>query len=435
MNKRILKIFSSLAALFAAALNLPSQNIPNSKYAGKLDPRPVKLPPFYAAQKNELRGIWVATIFNIDYQRPQNVNDFKKFYSSMCRNLAANGFNAIFFQVRPANDAFYRSKLNPWSQFLSGTEGMPLAGDRNFDPLRYMINEAHRHGLSFHAWLNPYRVCNATKLSKKQYLNTLAKNNFARLHPELVLESKLPDGQVKLVLDPGSPEVRGFVLATVMEIVRNYPVESIHFDDYFYPDDLPAGADRSSYLRYNPRKLALDDWRRSNVTTLVSNVHYQIGQFNRQNKRNVLFGISPFGIWRNKKSTPNGSLTDGRESYSSHYADTRLWVKQRMIDYIVPQIYWNFGHDSAAYAALTDWWCATVRGTGVKLYTGNAVYQLGKKGWQVNELYYQLRYNRSKPEISGAILFSYRSIAAPENKTILQGGRITLQRLWSIKKP
>ena len=119
MKNNLLKFFSSMAALLSAVINLPAQNIPNSRYAGKLDPRPVKLPPYYAAQKNELRGIWVATIFNIDYERPQNVEEFKNFYSNMCRNLAASGFNAIFFQVRPANDAFYRSKLNPWSLYLS----------------------------------------------------------------------------------------------------------------------------------------------------------------------------------------------------------------------------------------------------------------------------------------------------------------------------
>ena len=423
-----------MAALLSAVINLPAQNIPNSRYAGKLDPRPVKLPPYYAAQKNELRGIWVATIFNIDYERPQNVEEFKNFYSNMCRNLAASGFNAIFFQVRPANDAFYRSKLNPWSRYLSGTEGVPLAGDRNFDPLAYMIREARRHRLSFHAWLNPYRVCNGTKLTKTQYLNTLAANNFARLHPELVMECKLPNGQRKLVLDPGAPAVRNFVEATVKEIIWNYPVDSIHFDDYFYPDNTPSSADRATFLRNNPRKLSLDDWRRSNVTTLINNVHMQIQRFNKQYKRNVRFGVSPFGIWRNKASTPQGSLTAGRESYTSHYADTRLWVKQRMIDYIVPQIYWNFNHNTAAYAALTDWWCETVRGTGVTLYIGHAVYQLGQKGWSVNEIYYQMRYNRSKPYVRGSIFFSYRSIAAPENNTMLRGGRITIQRLWGTAK-
>lgn len=430
MRKSFLKILSSLAALLTAVINLPAQTIPNSRYAGKLDPRPVKLPPFYAAQKNELRGIWVATIFNIDYPRPQNVEAFKKFYSNMCRNLASSSFNAIFFQVRPANDAFYRSKLNPWSRYLSGTEGVPLSGAGNFDPLAYMVREAHRHGLSFHAWLNPYRVCNGTKLTKKQYLNTLAVNNFARLHPDLVIECKQPDGQRKLVLDPGAPAVRKFVEATVNEIIWNYPVDSIHFDDYFYPDNISAAADRATFLRNNPRKLSLADWRRSNVTILINNVHKQIQRFNRQYKRNVRFGVSPFGIWRNKSNTPQGSLTAGRESYSSQYADTRLWVKQRMIDYIVPQLYWNFDHNTAAYAALTDWWCETVRDTGVTLYIGHAAYQLGKKGWSVNELYYQLRYNRSKPYVRGSIVFSYRSIAAPENNTMLRGGRITLQRLW-----
>ena len=430
MKTTILKLLSAFTALTAGLLHIPAANIPESRYAGKLDPTPVKMPRKYPAPANEMRGVWVATIFNLDYPRPVNVADYKKFFSNMCRNLANHKFNAIFFQVRPSNDAFYPSQYNPWSRFLSGREGAPLTGDRNFDPLAFMIAEAHKHNLQFHAWLNPYRVTGATNLRKQQYLNTLAPNNFARRNPGLVLEKPLPNGQRALVLNPGEPAVRNFVAATVMEIVRKYNVDSIHFDDYFYPDDLPAAADRATFRKYNSGKLPLDAWRRNNVTELINSINTQIKRYNRQTRRRVRFGVSPFGIWRNVKNNPAGSLTAGRESYNTQYADTRLWVKKRLIDYIVPQIYWTFNHDTAPYAALTDWWCQTVNGTGVDLYIGHAAYQLGKAQWQEKELFYQLLYNRSRGNVKGSIIFSYRNLAAPENRVMERGGRQMLRSFW-----
>ena len=430
MKTTILKMLSALAALSAGLLHIPAANIPESRYAGKLDPTPVKMPRKYPAPANEMRGVWVATIYNLDYPRPVNVADYKKFFSNMCRNLANHKFNAIFFQVRPSNDAFYPSQYNPWSRFLSGREGTPLTGDRNFDPLAFMIAEAHKHNLQFHAWLNPYRVTGATNLRKQQYLNTLASNNFARRNPGLVLEKMLPNGQRALVLNPGEPAVRNFVAATVMEIVRKYNVDSIHFDDYFYPDDLPAAADRATYRKYNSGKLPLDAWRRNNVTELINSINTQIKRYNKQTRRRVRFGVSPFGIWRNIKNNPAGSLTAGRESYNTQYADTRLWVKRQLIDYIVPQIYWSFNHDTAPYAALTDWWCQTVNGTGVDLYIGHATYQLGKGKWREKELFYQLLYNRSRGNVKGSIIFSYRNLAAPENKVMERGGRQMLRSFW-----
>ena len=426
----MLKLISALTALTAGLFHLPAANIPASRYAGKLDPTPVKMPRKYPAPANEMRGVWVATIFNLDYPRPKNVQDYKKFFSNMCRNLANHNFNAIFFQVRPSNDAFYPSQYNPWSRFLSGTEGVPLAGDRNFDPLAFMIAEAHKHGLQFHAWLNPYRVTGSTNLSKHRYLNTLAPQNFARRNPGLVLEKPLSNGQRALVLNPGEPAVRNFVAATVMEIVRKYNVDSIHFDDYFYPDDLPAESDRATFRKHNRQKLPQDAWRRNNVTELISSINNQIKRYNRQSRRRVRFGVSPFGIWRNRKNNPSGSLTAGRESYNTQYADTRLWVKRQLIDYIVPQIYWSFNHDTAPYAALTDWWCQTVNGTGVDLYIGHATYQLGKGKWREKELFYQLLYNRSRGNVKGSIIFSYRNLAAPENKVMERGGRQMLRSFW-----
>lgn len=418
-------------AFFAAAGSVNSANIPDSRYGGKLDTTPVKMPLRHPAPPGEMHGVWVATIYNLDYPRYKNTAEFKKGYSQMCKNLKANNFNAVFFQVRPANDAFYKSKLNPWSRYLSGTEGVPLAGEKNFDPLKFMIDEAHRHGLEFHAWLNPYRVVSGTAMSKHKYLKTLAPGNFARCNPDLVIESPLPGGKRILVLNPAESRVRNFVTSTVMEIVNQYPVDSIHFDDYFYPDNAPANVDRAAYLKYNPRKLSLESWRQNNVTMLINSIHQQIAGFNRRNRRHVRFGVSPFGIWRNQKNSKLGSLSGGKESFNTQYADTRLWVKKGLIDYIVPQLYWHFNHDTAPYAALTDWWCKTVSGTNVDLYIGHAAYQLGEKNWNINQLYYQILYNRSKPQIKGSIIFSYRNLAAPSNPTMRRGAREMLKKVWA----
>lgn len=403
-----------------------------ARYAGKLDSRPVRLPRQYRPKSPELRGVWVATIHNLDFPLCDSQALFQQRVRTLMQSLAAARFNAVFFQVRPSCDAFYPSRLNPWSRFLTGKEGRPPGN--GFDPLRFMIDEAHRNGLEFHAWLNPYRVTAATDLSKKAALAALAPDNFARRHPELVMET-MAGKKRKLTLNPGEPAVRKFIVDTVLELVGGYALDGIHFDDYFYPDGMPEWADRACYLRRNPAKLPLDDWRRANVNLLIWHVHDRIAAANRASGRRVRFGVSPFGIWRNRKSDPAGSLTAGLESYSWQYADTRLWVKSGWLDYIAPQLYWHFDHDSAAYAALCDWWCDTVRGTRTDLYIGHGVYRLGEKGWGRDELRNQLLYNQKHPEIKGSVLFSQRSLAEPGNATMRAGGCEMLRTLWTAPVP
>ena len=168
--------------------------------------------------------------------------------------------------------------------------------------------------------------------------------------------------------------------------------------------------DARTFAAHNPRKLGLADWRRSNTDALILTVRRTIDEVNAAAKRRVRFGVSPFGIWANAGNRPGGSLTAGKESYSSLYADSRKWVKTRMLDYVAPQISWPFGHDSAAYAALTDWWCEVVRGTGVKLYIGHGAYRAGAPGWGPEELIHQVRFNRMRPEVAGSVFFSWRSL-------------------------
>jgi uncharacterized lipoprotein YddW (UPF0748 family) len=395
-------------------------------YGGKLCNQSVKIPVRCSFSRIKMRGIWIATVGNIDFGKHKSSSSFIKEFNEVIMNLTRNNFNAMIFQVRPANDAFYNSKLNPWSRYLTGTEGKNIAG---FDPLKYMVKTAHKYSLEYHAWLNPYRITAATPLGKDAYLRTLAPGNFARLHPDYVLEIPLNNGRRQLILDPGEPEVILFVVNTVKEIIENYDVDAIHFDDYFYPYHQIEDIDEQTFACYNPGELSLGDWRRKNVDTVVEMVHKTIKSHNRRNHKNVKFGISPFGIWANRKNHPEGSLSCGLESFSRQFADSRHWVRKGWIDYIVPQLYWDFAHETAPYAALTDWWCELAGKNGVKLYIGQGAYKLGSRGsWRnPEELANQLRYNSRHKSISGSILFSYRSVFRPKNKIMKKGMDIVLK--------
>lgn len=364
------------------------------------------------ARRNELRGVWIAVVENIDFPRCRTAAEFKQQFRTRVQKLRAAGFTAVIFQVRSNCDAFYPSRLAPYSRWMTGREGV---GFKDFDPLRFMVDETHRHGMEFHAWFNPYRVENSTPLSKTAYLKTLAANNFARRNPQWVLAQK--NGKnLRLFLDPGEPRVIQHVSAVVHEVVSRYPVDAIHFDDYFYPYEKLGREDDRSFARYNPRRLNRDSWRRSNTDALILAVRRTIDSANQKRQSKARFGISPFGIWANYKTNRFGSLTGGKESYSIICADTRKWVQYRAIDYITPQIYWHFGHEQAAYAALVDWWCSVVRGTGVKLYIGMGAYRANSPGWNNYELVNQMRFNRMKPEVSGTMFFSYRSLFSPPVK-------------------
>ena len=421
--KLLLSLLVALSGWIVSAEKIAFRTVP---YAGKFSKKKVMITP-YIPRKEEFRGVWVATVENIDFPRTKSAADFKSAYNRLLANAKKAGFNAIIFQVRPASDAFYPSKLNPWSRNLTGTEGTAISG---FDPLAYMVHAAHLAGMQFHAWLNPYRVCGNTKTTPAKYLASLSKNNFARRNPHFVLAppSEIA-GYKTLLLDPGVPQVRNHIISTVQEIVSRYNVDAIHFDDYFYPYGGVGNLDRISFQKYNPLKLSLHDWRRNNVDLVIKSVKSLLAQHAQKTGRKVQFGISPFGIWGNASSIPGGSLTGGKESYFINYADTRKWVQRNWIDYIVPQLYWNFGHETAAYACLVDWWCSTVQNTNVKLYIGLAPYRLGTPGWSTRELADQLRYNSSKRNVSGNIMFSYSKIFSPRSKAAKAGVNQALS-LW-----
>lgn len=398
---------------------VPYSALPNGQ-------RKVVIPLHYTPKRGEMRGVWVATVTNLDFPRTATAEQFKRTYLAMLRKVKAAGFNAVFFQIRPSGDAFYHSSIHPFSRFICGQEG---TGYPQFDMLGWMIAETHRHGLQFHAWLNPYRIAGITNLPKWQYLKTLSPQNFARKNPDTVLAVQTAKGTT-LLLDPGLPLVRQHLLATIREIILKYSPDSIHFDDYFYPYDYHGNADAPTYRKQNrdPR-ISIEEWRRQNVNRLVKEVSALIRTNNRIQRKNIAFGISPFGIWRNRSSSVLGSPTLGNESYSSNYSDTRAWIRNRWIDYVVPQLYWKFSHPKAPYAGLADWWADTVHGTGVKLYIGHGAHL----HFAVNdplELKNQLLFNSRRAEISGSVFYSYSRIFQPESALRRKAAEHVIYDCW-----
>lgn len=369
------------------------------------------------SEKTDLRGVWVSTVVNIDYptKPTTDVEVLKSEAIKILDNAKDMRMNAVFLQVRPSSDAIYKSKYFPWSKYLTGSQG--LAPADNFDPLEFWITEAHKRGIELHAWLNPYRV---TKRENGQPIHDVASldaNNPAKLHPEWLV--KHTDNNI--YYNPGLPEVRKLVIDGIVEIIQNYDVDGIHFDDYFYPGT--SFADQAAYEKYGKGFADIHSWRRANVDTLISDLHKAI----KAESKDVSFGISPFGIWANKSSSAYGSDTKGNQSYYNHYADTRKWVKEGWLDYIAPQIYWNIGYTIADYSKLVDWWEAVVKDTGVKLYIGQAAYKsnnttLSSPWYGVAEMEKQLKLNAISEEVDGSIFFSYRSfIDRPSLAAVVKG--------------
>ena len=350
------------------------------------------------AKEKEFRGVWVSTVWNIDYPSKATTNEesLKKDAVKILDNVKSMGFNAVFLQVRSCSDALYDSEIYPWSKYLTGTQG--IAPENNFDPLEFFIDEAHKRGIELHAWINPYRVT-----ASQTDNNKLSSDNPAVKNPELTVLHT--DG--KLYLNPGEPEARKLIIDGVKEILDKYDVDGIHLDDYFYPGKEFDDAD--TYMRYGGSFSSLDEWRRNNNNILIKEIHEVI-----KKKDNVKFGVSPAGIWANKKSNIFGSDTDGWGTYENQFADSRLWVKEGYVDYIIPQIYWHIGYRIADYEKLVSWWADVVKGTSVKLYIGQAAYKaVNQKPESVwyngNEIKKQIELNRRNNSVDGYCMFSYKS--------------------------
>lgn len=366
-------------------------------------PIDISLPPSTpGSSTDELRGVWVSTVFNLDWPTKASYGkaDVQQAeYIKLLDEIQAMGMNAVFVQVRPEADAIYPSKLVPWSAYLTGTAGK----DPGYDPLQFLIEETHRRGMEFHAWFNPFRASTGGDATK------VPKNHVANEHPDWIV--KYND---KLYINPGVPEARDHVIAAVMEVVRGYDIDGVHLDDYFYPTGETSSKkfnDDTTYRTYNAQKLKdKGDWRRDNINRFVE----KLGQSINQSKPDVSFGISPFGVWRNKAVDITGSNTKaGVTTYDNMYADVRTWIKREWIDYVAPQLYWSMSRKEVQYDLLADWWAGEVKGTNVKLYIGHAPYKLGTPeiGWSsAQEIINQLDYNRQVPEIRGSIFFSAKDL-------------------------
>ncbi|WP_320781133.1 glycoside hydrolase family 10 protein [Streptomyces sp. CRN 30] len=358
--------------------------------------------PGYRAEEGEMRGMWVATVTNRDWPSRAGLSaDRQRAELLALLDVAVERrLNAVMFQVRPAADAFWPSPYEPWSQYLTGTQGQ----DPGWDPLGTAVAEAHARGLELHAWFNPYRVATHTDPAK------LAATHPARRNPGWTV----PYGG-KLYYNPGLPEVRAFVQKAMLDAVRRYPVDAVHFDDYFYPYPVAGQAfgDDAAFRAYGGDFPSRAAWRRGNIDALVRETADGI----RGVRPGTQFGISPFGVWRNASTDPLGSDTRaGVQTYDDLHADTRKWVRENWIDYICPQLYWNIGHEAADYAELLPWWARVAEGSGTRLYVGEALYKAGDPAqpaaWQdPAELSRHLTLARDHPQARGHVFFAAKEVA------------------------
>lgn len=343
----------------------------------------------------EFRGVWVATVENIDWpsKRGIPVAQQKEEFIRLLDMHQANGMNAIVMQIRPAGDAFYPSQYEPWSEYLTGKQGLPP--NPYYDPLEFMITETHKRGMEFHAWLNPYRaVFNILKSS-------VAPSHVTKIHPEWFLVY----GDKKY-FNPGLPEVREHTVRVVKDILTRYNIDAIHMDDYFYPYKIAGKEfpDEATFQKYG-KGMSKAEWRRSNCDSIIVDLHRAILTTNPR----VKFGISPFGVWRNKSQDPMGSDTKaGTTNYDDLYADILLWLEKGWIDYVTPQLYWERGHKVADYDVLLKWW--NDHAYGKQVYIGMGIYRAGSnEAWKSKtELPNQLRELRKYKGTQGSIYFNSR---------------------------
>ena len=355
--------------------------------------------------KEEFRGVWIVTAFNIDWPSSPYLTSEqqKQEFINLLDIHKSYGINAVLVQVKPSGEVFYPSQYEPWSHWLTGKQGK--APEPYYDPLEFMIEECRKRNMEFHAWINPFR-----------YVSNIARvkpvpGHITREHPEWFID--YGDEIVKKYLNPGIPEARAYVIKVIMEIVHKYDVDGIHFDDYFYPFkrngiEFP---DLDTYRMYNPDNLSRDDWRRENINRFIHDLSDSINAA----KPAVKFGIAPVGIWRNKYQDPEGSDTRGLSAYDQLYADILLWLREGWIDYVAPQIYWNIGDANADYHDLVDWWSRHTYGK--HLYIGQAVHRVNTtRSWQnPSEIPDQIRINREYPEVKGSIFYSSRNMLTNVN--------------------
>ena len=337
--------------------------------------------------KREFRGAWLHVIGQSQWQN-KTTAQAKAYIDDQFDKLQQAGCNAVIFQVRPTADAVYKSDLEPWSAWLTGKRGK--APDPLWDPMEYAIEEAHKRGLEFHAWLNPYRVTSTAKeVLPAAHASNKESHRFFRYN-----------GQI--LFDPAYQENRDFISDVVKDIVKRYDVDAIHIDDYFYPYPAPGKAipDDASYKKFG-NGMNRNDWRRHNVDLLIEQLHKTI----KNEKPWVRFGVSPFGIWRNKRTDPRGSSSTGLQNYDDLYADVLLWARKGWIDYLAPQLYWSLDTQAAPSRSLVKWW--NDNANGVDIYVGQDVKRTMDSpdpgNHSSNEMDTKVRLSRELPNIKGNV--------------------------------
>jgi uncharacterized lipoprotein YddW (UPF0748 family) len=352
----------------------------------------------------EFRAVWIATVENIDWPSKKGLpaEKQKEEFIRLLDMHQRNGMNAIVMQVRPVADAFYPSRFEPWSEYLSGKQGQ--APNPYYDPLQFMLEETHKRGMEFHAWMNPYRaVFNVNRSS-------VSPTHVTKLFPQWFVTY----GSTRY-FDPGLPEVRDYVNKVVRDLVERYDIDAIHFDDYFYPYRIPGKEfpDAATFAKYG-NGMTKDDWRRSNVDSIIVMLCQTIKSANPR----VKFGISPFGVWRNKRTDPRGSESKaGVTNYDDLYADILLWLKNGWIDYVAPQLYWETTHSYVGFYMLADWWANNTYGR--QLFIGQGIYRALERSsaaWhKKDELPNQIKAIRANSNVHGSIFFSSATFTSNPN--------------------
>ena len=341
---------------------------------------------------SEIHGLWVASVYNLNFPSKADLSaeELKAQADGVIETAKKAGLNAIFYQVRPSADALYKSDIYPVSKYLS-SDGTLIS-----DTLEYLTEAAHKENIAVHAWINPLRAT--------------VENGEAAFHPEWCI--LYADG--KYYYDCGLPEVRETVAAGVREIVENYDVDGVVFDDYFYPYPTEENGiqavfdDGATYEKYGKDFETKGDFRRNNVNTLIKLVYDTV----KETEEKCLFGVAPFGIWKNGTGKEDGSLTAGMQSYYDIYCDTVAWVKGGYVDYIAPQIYWRDDEPAAPYNILCDWWSDVIEGTEVKLMVSHAAYRYSQWDSPGGTMKYQVSYAKEKQNYGGGIFYGYAEIAS-----------------------
>lgn len=389
------------------------------RYAGsiaRIERAPEDCTVAAATSGRQIRAMWIVSAYNLDWPSKPGLSQAAVMaeYTAWMRLAKQKNLNAVIVQVRDSGGVLWPSRFEPWSQSLVGVRGT----NPGWDPMQFIVDETHRFGLEFHAWFNPYHASVAAPMGAGTRLNGLPAGHPLRQHPDWAVA--YPSGRSgRLYYDPGNPSARRFVGQVIDEAVERYDLDGVHFDDHFYPS--PEGdepfPDDASYRRYGAGQLDRETWRRNNVDALIQ----EVSQRTHASKPWVRVGVSPMGIWRNSSSDPLGSATAGGESYSLVYGDSRKWVTEGWLDYVVPQLYWSVGFAVADYATLVSWWSDLVSGTRVQLYVGQAAYKAGstrswdepKRAWDnPAELSDHLNINNRYPAIAGDVFFRAEYVRA-----------------------